>query len=239
MQSNLYVTLSAQLSLQRRLDTISHNIANATTAGFRAEQVTFETIMSETSADPVAFVTAGNSYLSRTAGSMVKTDNSLDIAIQGDAWFGISSAGGQAYTRDGRMKMTDTGELQTLNGQSVLDAGGAPIVVDPSAGPITIAKDGMISQGNRQFGAVGLFTIDPRSELKRFENSGVIPSLPATPVADPSTVGVVQGFVERSNVNPVIEISRLIAVTRAFEAISNGMTDSEQSLDDAIQTLGG
>lgn len=238
MQANLYVTLSAQMAMQRRLDTLAHNIANAATAGFRTEQITFQTILSETSPDPVAFSTPGATYLSRAAGPINKTDNPLDVAVQGDAWMSISTPAGQVYTRDGRMKVTETGELQSLNGHPILDVGGGPLTLDPNGGPPVISRDGMISQNGRQLGAIGLFTIPDNAQMTRYENSGVIPSTGATPVADPSTVGLVQGSVERANVNPVIEMSRLIAVSRAFEAISNAMTDSEQSLDSAIETLG-
>lgn len=239
MQTNLYVTLSAQMAMQRRLDTLAHNIANAATAGFRTEQITFQTILSETSSDQVAFSTPGTAYLSRASGPINKTDNPLDVAVQGEAWMAISTPAGQVYTRDGRFQMTETGELKSLNGHPILDVGGGPLTLDPNGGPPVISRDGMISQKGRQVGAIGLFTIPENAKMARYENSGVIPSIAATPVADPSTVGLAQGFIEKANVNPVIEMSRLIAVSRAFEAITNAMTDSERSLDSAIETLGG
>jgi flagellar basal-body rod protein FlgF len=238
MQSSLYVSLSAQLSLQRRLDTIASNVSNTSTAGFRAEEVKFETLLSRTPADPIAFASTGDTYLSRRSGELVKTDNLLDIAVQGDAWLAISTPAGQVYTRDGRMQMTATGELQTLNGHPVLDVGGAPIQLDPAAGPMHVARDGMITQNNRQVGAIGLFTINENAKLTRHENSGVIPDQPATPALDFSKVGIVQGFVERSNVNPVMEMTRLIGVSRAFDAITAAISESETSLRDAVKTLG-
>jgi flagellar basal-body rod protein FlgF len=238
MQSNLYVALSAQLSLQRRLDTIANNVANSSTAGFRAEEVKFETLLSDTPADPVAYSSTGTSYLSRRAGEMVRTDNLFDVAIEGDAWLAIQTPSGQVYTRDGRMRMAATGELQTLNGHSVLDIGGAPILLDPNAGPPRIARDGMITQNNNQVGALGLFSIDENATLTRFENSGVIPDRPVTPALDFTRSGVAQGYIERANVNPVMEISRLIAVSRAFEAVTAAINDSESTLQEAITTLG-
>jgi flagellar basal-body rod protein FlgF len=238
MQSSLYVGLSAQLSLQRRLDTIANNVANATTAGFRSEEVKFEALLSRTPAEPVAFASTGDTYLSRRAGEYVKTDNMFDIAVQGDAWLAINTPAGQVYTRDGRMQMTETGELRTLNGYAVLDVGGAPIQLDPAAGPPQIARDGMITQNGRQIGAIGLFKIAPQANLTRHENSGIISDIPATPVVDFTTSGVVQGFVERANVNPVLEMSQLVGVSRAFEAITAALVDSETTLRDAVRTLG-
>jgi flagellar basal-body rod protein FlgF len=238
MQSSIYVGLSAQLSLQRRLDTIANNVANTATAGFRSEEVKFETLLSRTPAEPVAFAAIGDTYLSRRAGELVKTDNAFDVAVQGDAWLAINTPQGPVYTRDGRMQMTETGDLQTLNGYAILDVGGAPIQLDPANGPPQIARDGTITQGGRQVGALGLFTIPPQAKLTRWENSGVIPETPASPALDFTKVGVVQGFMERSNVNPVMEMTRLIGVSRAFDAIAASLSDSEAALRDAIKTLG-
>lgn len=238
MQSNFYVGLSAQLSLQRRLETIANNVANASTAGFRAEEVKFETLLSRAATDPVAFATSGQSYLSRKSGELVRTDNMLDVAVQGDAWLAVQTPAGTAYTRDGRMKMTDTGELVSVNNQPILDVGGAPLRLDPNAGPPRIARDGTISQNDRQIGALGLFTIDEGAKLTRVENAGVVPDRPATPALDFARIGLHQGYIERSNVNPVQEMTKLVMLQHAFEAVSATLKDSDASLQDAIKTLG-
>jgi flagellar basal-body rod protein FlgF len=238
MQSNLYVSLSAQMSLQKRLETIAHNLANASTAGFRAEEIKFESVLSLTAPDPVAFASAGTSFISRKSGEFVRTDNTLDVAVEGAAWLAITTPAGQVFTRDGRMRMTDAGELQTLNGHAILDVGGAPIRLDPNAGPPRIARDGTITQNERQVGALGLFLIDPAAKLSRFENSGVVPDRAATAVLDFSKTGVQQGFIERANINPVQEITKLIMVQRAFEAVAASIKDAETSLQDAIRSLG-
>jgi len=238
MQSGLYVVLSAQLSLQRRVDTIANNIANTSTAGYRAEEVKFETLLSRTPSDPVAFASIGDTYISRRSGEFVKTDNPLDIAVQGDAWFAINTPAGRVYTRDGRMRMTDTGQLQTLNGHPILDVGGAPIQLDPAGGTPRIARDGMITQNNRQIGAIGLFNIPEDAKLHRYENSGVVPDKQAVPALDFTKTGITQGFMERANINPVMEMTRLIGVSRAFDAVTNALSESENTLRDAVKTLG-
>jgi flagellar basal-body rod protein FlgF len=238
VQSNFYVGLSAQMSLLRRLDTIANNVANASSAGFRAEEVKFETVLSKASLDPVAYASSGQSFLSTRAGEIVRTDNPLDVAVQGEAWLAIQTPAGTVYTRDGRMRMTAQGELQTLNGHPVLDAGGSAIKLEPNGGQPQIHQDGTISQNNRQISAIGLYSIDPRATLTRHENAGVIPDRAATPVVDFTKAGVQQGFVERSNVNPVLEMTRLIMVQRAFEAVTSTIKDSDASLAEAIRTLG-
>ena len=238
MQPSLYVSLSGQMAMMRRLETLAHNVANVTTAGFRAEEIKFDELLSEKTDNPTAFVSAGSTYISRKAGEVVRTDNPLDIAVTGDAWLAFQGPGGSVYTRDGRMTMTPEGELRTLNGHPVLDVGGAPIQLNPSAGAPSIASDGTITQGASQVGAVGLFTIPDQAKLTRFENSGVLPDVAAEPALDFSRVGVLQGFMEQANVNPVSEISRLIQIQRSFDSISNSMSKTEETLSSAIRTLG-
>ena len=238
MQPSLYVGVSAQVALLKRIEAIANNVANASTAGFRAEEVKFESLLSQTLPDPTVFVSPGITYLSRQSGELMKTDNPFDLAVNGDAWFAIQTPAGPVYTRDGRMRMLDTGELQTLEGYPVLDVGGAQILLDPNGGEPRIARDGTVTQNGRQIGALGLFTIPENAKLARAVNSGVVPDLPAVPALDFSKAGVAQGYVERANVNPVMEISKLIMLQRAFDAIVASMSDSETSMQDAIKTLG-
>jgi flagellar basal-body rod protein FlgF len=238
MQNSLYVSLSGQVALERRLETIANNVANMNTVGFRADGVTFAAELARTGDSRVAFASAGSDYISRLNGGMTKTDNPLDVAVQGDGWLGVRTPGGTAYTRDGRMQMTDSGNLVTLNGYPVLDAGGAPIILDSSAGPPTIAGDGMINQNGKQVGAIGLFSIDNSARLTRADNSAVIPDKPPVPILDFTQDGVIQGYVEGSNVDPIREMTKLISVTRAFDGVSNGLSQMETTLHDAIKTLG-
>lgn len=238
MQPSLYVSLSGQMALMRRLDTLAHNVANATTAGFRAEEIKFDQLISESTDAPTAFVSAGNTYISRQPGEITRTENPFDVAVTGDAWLAFQGQGGPVYTRDGRMTMTPEGELRTLNGYPILDVGGAPIQLNPNGGTPAIASDGTITQGEQQIGALGLFTIPDQANLVRYENSGVIPDVAAQPALDFSRVGVQQGFMEQANVNPVSEISRLIQIQRSFDSISNTMNRTEDTLASAIRTLG-
>jgi flagellar basal-body rod protein FlgF len=238
MQSSLYVALSSQIAFQRRMETIANNVANASTPGFRGEEIKFEQMLSNSSSESVAFASPGDSFIKRDPGQTFKTGNPLDVAVQGDAWLGIQTPSGVVYTRDGRMQMTPGGELQSIAGHPMLDAGGSPIQINPNGGPIQIASDGMITQNGQQLGAIGLFTIDPAAKLSRYENSGVIPDKPADPVLDFNRYGVVQGHIESSNVNPMWEMSQLIMASRSYDAVSNSIDKSEDSLSEAIKSLG-
>ena len=238
MPVSMDVALSAQVALAKRLDSVANNVANSSTPGYRADEISFEARVSQYTMDPTAFTSTGETHLSRSNGGLVKTDNPLDVAVQGEAWLGFQGPNGAVYTRDGRMKMLETGELVTVNGYQVLDAGGAPLVLNPNAGPPNVSRDGMISQDGQQIGAIGMFIIPQEAKLHRFEGSGVVPDRAVEPVAEFTTNGIAQGFIEQSNVNAVMEMTNLIAVTRAFENLAAAVESSESTLQNAIRTLG-
>ncbi|WP_315925484.1 flagellar basal-body rod protein FlgF [Mesorhizobium sp. SP-1A] len=238
MQDSLYVSLSSQIALEKRLNTIADNVANASTVGFRATGVKFEDVVSGAGQKAVSFASSGKTYLSDAHGSMTETGNPFDFAVQGDAWFALDTPGGKVMTRDGRFSMDQNGQLMSIEGYPVLDAGGAPIQLDPRGGPPKAGADGSLRQGEQQVGAIGLYKFDPGPNFVRYGNSGIVPSREPEPVTDRIDVGVAQGFLEESNVNPVLEMTRLIQVQRAFENVAALMRQTESTTDDAIKTLG-
>ncbi|MCX8996097.1 flagellar basal-body rod protein FlgF [Rhizobiaceae bacterium BDR2-2] len=242
MQSGLYVAISSQIALEKRLTTIADNIANMNTVGFRSTEVKFDEMMSRTGNDlnaRIAFVSQGNDYLNTRTGHFVQTENPLDFAIRGDAWFAIETPAGQVLTRDGRFSMSENGDLLTTRGYPVLDAGGAAIQLDPAAGPPDVGADGRITQNGVVVGALGLFEVDIDQGYLRYDNSGIITTAAPQPVVDNIEVGIVQGYVEQSNVNAIGEMTQLIQVNRAFDGIASLMRDSETGFSEAIKTLGG
>lgn len=238
METGMYVGLSSQMALEKRLDTIADNVANANTVGFRGTGVKFEEIVSGRGEGSVDFVSAGDTYIPDIGGSLTETGNPFDFAVQGNAWFAIGTPVGTVMTRDGRFTMRATGELVTLEGHPVLDAGGAPIQLDAQGGPPTAGKDGTLRQDGRLLGAIGLYQFQPGASFVRFGNSGFVPAGKPDPIVDTQGIGVAQGFVEESNVNPVKEMMHLIQVQRAFDQISALLRQGDGALDKAVQTLG-
>ena len=238
MQSGLYVALSSQIALEKRLNTIADNVANASTVGFRATGVKFEDVVSGLDDKALSFVTSGDTYISNTNGPLRETGNPFDFAVKGNAWFGIETPGGTVMTRDGRFTLTENGELVTIEGYPVLDAGGAPIQLDPRNGPPRAGADGSLRQGGNLVGALGLYNFDPGPNFIRFGNSGIVPAGEPEPLVDRLDAGVVQGFLEESNVNPMLEITKLIMVQRAFENGAAMIRATESTYDEAIKTLG-
>lgn len=238
METSSYVGLSGALAFERRLAVIAHNVANAGTAGFRAEGMEFSTIVSRTAPFDTSFTSDGGPHVDTRSGAFVKTGNSLDVAIQGDGFIAIETPAGTVYTRDGRMQMQSTGELVSVNGHPILDSSGSPLTLNPAGGEIAVARDGTIRQAGRAAGAIGLYQIDLDKGYRRYENAGFIPAARPEAIVEFIRDGMVQGFVEQSNVNPILEMTRLIAVQRAFEAMSSGLERRDAMLRDTIQALG-
>jgi len=240
MQSALYVALSAQVALSNRLDTVARNVANMNTAGYRADEVNFAELVSKAGPDKVSFASGGENYISRQGGSLNKTDNPLDLAVEGDAWFAVRDANGTiSYTRDGRLQIADDGSLRTVTGRQILGAGGQPIQLDPDGGTPLIAQNGDVVQGlNNNAGQIGLFLIPNDAKLTRSDNSGVIPDKPVTPVQVFDTNGIRQGYVEGANINPVREMTKMIMITRAFEGATKMLDMGNESQEKAVRELG-
>ncbi|MCA1369421.1 flagellar basal-body rod protein FlgF [Bradyrhizobium sp. BRP14] len=239
MQTGLYVALSSQMALEKRLNTLADNVANSNTVGFRGTEVKFNQVLGDTKPTKVSYVSEGEEFLNTNNGALARTGSALDFAVRGEAWFSIDTPGGPALTRDGRFMLTETGELVTVKGYPVLDAGGAPIQLNGGAGEITVGADGAIHQNGVQVALLGLYEADFSKGFMRYDNSAVMPAAQPEPVVGRFGVGVMQGFLEESNVNAIQEMSQLIMITRAFDNITALMRDSEGSLDEAIKTLGG
>src|SRR5277367_3190310 len=105
MPGSSHVSISAQITLERRLTTLALNVSNMNTVGYRASGVSFHEIVSRTGKDPVAFASTGKDYIARTNGPLIPTSNPLDVAVQGEGWLAMQTPRGIVYTRDGRMRM--------------------------------------------------------------------------------------------------------------------------------------
>ena len=238
MQGSLYVSLSSQIALERRLTTLADNVANANTTGFRATEVKFNEVLANTGSTDVSFVDEGQDYLSTANGGLKTTGSALDFAIRGDAWFMIETPTGKMLTRDGRFTLTNTGALVNVDGYPVLDPGEAPIQLDPDGEAPKAGRDGGLTQDGFRRGAIGLFTADFSAGFTRKAPLGIVPTIQPEPVLDEESAGLLQGYIENSNVNAMSEMSKLIIISRAFENISAMTNSTEAVFKEAIRTLG-
>jgi flagellar basal-body rod protein FlgF len=243
MDNAQYVGLSRQMVLRRQMDIVANNIANADTNGFKVESLMTKEVpgppaFTAQGPMPIKFVGADGVARNFGQGALRRTDASLDMAIDGQGFFKVTTAAGDRYTRDGHFRTDDSGRLTTQNGDVVSDDGGGEITIDPAKpGEITVAADGTVSQGTERIGKVGVFKFDNLSALEKVgANQYQNPSnQQPTTVVDAK---VRQGMLEGSNVNSIVEITRMIEVNRAYEQTTQ-MISSEADLSrNSVARLG-
>ena len=225
-----YISLSAAAMLERTLDVTANNLANANTGGFRASRNNFEELVADTQRsgemEKLSYA-LDRSYVDMAPGALEQTGNPLDLAIQGTAWFGYQGADGTVgIGRDGRFVLDQEGMLRTSAGLNVLDAGGGPVMIPPGSGDITVAADGtIVNQDGDVVGQVGLFD-EPQIAAWLPSGSGMfVPPEGAADLADSIDSTMIQGYAENSNVNSVLEMTRMIDTQRAYDrsmTIANG-----------------
>ena len=239
MDTSLYVALSGQIATERRLTTIADNIANMNTAGFRQVGVRFSELVDGNLKAKTSFVTPGVTVLSEAQGAIDSSGNQLDFAINGDGWFMVQTPAGEAMTRDGRFQVSADGTLANLDGYPVLDQGGAPVQLNLASGPVSADRSGILYQRGSIAGSVGVFDYSAPDETLRSGSLSFVPDGVVTPATDRNDFTVQQGFVEKSNVDAIEQIARLITVQRNFEQSATLIQKSETSLEDAIRQIGG
>ncbi|MDP3174682.1 MAG: flagellar basal-body rod protein FlgF [Phenylobacterium sp.] len=242
MDNALYVGLSRQMLLRRELDITANNIANMDTTGFKVESLMAKTeprapAVTAQGPRPVKFVMAHGVARDFTQGSLRQTGGSFDLAIEGKGFFKISTADGERYTRDGRFMLDDRGRIVTQQGDALLDEGGGEIVVDPQKGLMTIAADGAMSQGAERVGKVGAVSFDELSVLEKVGDNLLKNNSNLQPQAA-TDAKVRQGMLEASNVKPVIEMNRLIEISRAYESITRMMENEAELSRRSVERMG-
>lgn len=244
MDNIAYLSLSQAAMLQRASDITANNIANASTAGFRAAKVSFGEMVVDTGSKdamaPMSYALDRGTYTDVSQGAMTPTGNPLDIAVQGTGWLAYERLDGQtALGRDGNLTVNAEGDLVTSAGHRVLDIGGAPINIPLEAGAVSIARDGTIAGADGEvIGRIGVFDSPEASDWKRLDGGMLAPreGVPALVPALDSTIS--QGFVEGSNSNPVLDMTTMISQQRAFERAMNVAQKADELRGQSLQRLG-
>jgi flagellar basal-body rod protein FlgF len=223
MDRALYVAMTGASATLRAQGVVSHNLANASTTGFKAELLKQEAAEVE----GPGFATRWNTLVSdggfdASGGALVTTGNDLDIALGGDAWLAVQGPGGnEAYTRNGELRLTPEGQLQTASGHPVLGDNG-PIAVPPHQ-KLTIAADGTVSivplgQGPETSAVVArIRTVAAAPGQLERGLDGLMRATPENPPAPAAGNVMSTGVIEGSNVNPADALVQMIALSRQFE----------------------
>lgn len=235
MDNPSYAALTRQTGLNAQMRMLANNIANAATTGYRGEGVIFsEYVRTTDSGASLSMATARVRETDMAQGALEQTGGAFDLAIEGDGFFLVETPEGQRLTRAGHFTTSANGDLVTPEGFAVLDAGGAPVFVPQGTGAVAVAPDGTISAGGAPVGQVGLFV--PRDPLGLVREGGT--RFAAEGGVDPAPGGrVLQGFLESSNVNPVLEVARLIEVQRAYELGQGFLEREDERIRGAIRAV--
>ena len=227
MQNALLIGLSRQVALSRELDVVANNIANMNTTGFKADGSLFEEYLNSAAraADTrVSFVQDRATWIDMSAGALERTGNALDVAINGDGFFAVQTQQGVRYTRSGSFQINPSGQLVTAQGDPVLGDGG-PITFQPTDRQISISPDGTISvrEGNSkadsQRGKLRLVSFANPRQLQK-DGNGTFNYAGNDAPAEAKTATIAQGALEKSNVRAVVEMSRMIEITRSYTQIA-------------------
>jgi flagellar basal-body rod protein FlgF len=232
-----YTTLNRQSGLMREMQAVANNIANLSTAGFRAEGVIFDEYIRalDETGGSLSMADAGVRMTDLGQGTLTQTGGTFDFAIEGEGFFQVETAAGPRLTRAGAFLRNAEGELVTPDGFRLLEGGGAPVFVPPDARAVTLAPDGTLSADGRPLAQIGLVMPADRNDLTR--EDGVRFRVAGEVVPAEGAV-ILQGFVEGSNVDPVGQIARMIEVQRAYEMGQGFLAREDERIRNVLTTLG-
>ncbi|MFW8593756.1 flagellar hook-basal body complex protein [Cribrihabitans neustonicus] len=235
MEATGYATLSRQSGLMREMRVVANNIANSATTGYRQEGLIFSEYVQRTPGQGSLSMARANIYnTSMEQGAMTQTGGTFDFAIEGDGFFMVETPQGERLTRSGAFSPNAEGDLVTMDGYRVLDAGRAPVFVPPDAGKIEVGSDGSLSAGGRLLGQLGLFK--PVEQHQMVREDGVMFRVEGE-IEESFDSKVLQGFLEGSNVNAISEVTRMIEVQRAYEMGQSFLDTEDQRIRNAIKNL--
>lgn len=256
MVRGLYTAWTGMANEQKRLDVISNNLANSATVGYKKEGVTSQsfdeqlTIKIKDKSEPLTGtrvigsmslgVKVGEVYTDYSGGSLRETENTFDLALDGDGFFqvAVTDRNGEThlrYTRAGGFHMTNEGYVVNSEGNHLQGESG-DVLVPTDAGEILVDIDGSIYADGEYVDKINLFDFEDYDYLKKY---GDVMYEPVEGATQKDATGLIrQGYTEQSNVNVVSEMVNMIAITRAYEANQKVIQSMDQTLDDAVNSIG-
>lgn len=240
MENTSYIALSRQAALWRQMEVVATNMANMNTPAYKGEQMMFREFLVDTRSTEralggkVAFVQDMGVLRDTREGPLTKTDNPLDFGLHGEGYFQIETQAGMRYSRDGHFRLDESGMLVTSQGFAVMDERDNPLIFAPNETRIEVAGDGTVSTENGVVGRVKVVRFASEQELRKSGDN-----LYET-TQDPETVArpqVVQGMMEESNVQPVVEMTRMTQILRDYQGVQKMIEAEHERQMKAMQTL--
>lgn len=236
MENSVYVGLSKQIVLRENMSIIANNVANMSTPGYRGQNMIFTEFIEDPRhmKEDISFVLDYGQYQKTDAGPVKTTGNSLDVALIGPGFMGVQTPAGIQYTRAGNMGMTSEGVLVNSLGMRIADTGGGDITIPADAQEVMIDRRGVVSTDQGQIGQIMIREFASDQDLNPAGNG--LYTTTAAPLESPNTQ-VLQGKIEGSNVQAVVEMTRMIEVSREYQAVQNMMNSENERLRTAIRKL--
>ena len=241
MENTAFIALSRQSALGRQLSVVANNIANMNTTGFKGEKMMFvEHLVRSRGGDRIlgpklAYVRDIATMRDTSEGPLMTTGNPFDLAIRGDGYFVIDTENGERYTRNGRFRLDEEGQLVTGQGDPVLSDSGNPFVFGPGDRDVTISRDGTVSTKNGQLGKIRVVSFENQQQAEVAAGGLLSSQASAEDVEGPD---VVQGTLEGSNVEPVIEMAQMIRVQRSYDSVKNFIEREDDRIKRMVKDLG-
>jgi flagellar basal-body rod protein FlgF len=242
MINSSLITLNGKYVVQRRMEAITNNLANALTAGYKLSKPVFKVETKETnttseSPGQTPTINGLDTHIYFTEAPLVETGNTFDIGIEGNGFFAVSTKEGIRYTRNGQFTINHDRKLVTMAGDTVMGQSG-DIEIPIDAKDVKIEADGSVFVkdiiSNTMVGALKIVDFKDKSGLSSAGASLFVNENPAAyPEITPSVFSVKQGFYEASNVNVMTEMVDMISVLRAYESYMK----VDQSLNDIMSKL--
>ncbi|MBA3002595.1 MAG: flagellar basal-body rod protein FlgF [Desulfurivibrio sp.] len=229
----LLESVETLLNQEQRLNQITNNLANVDTPGFKKETVTFDEMLYQVNRTRQRVGKGLRTNTVHQQGVIQKTDAPFDLAISGDGFFKVQTPAGDRYTRAGNFQRNNEGLLITANGYPVLGEGG-PITITGKKGDV--AQDGTLFVDGTKIDRLASATVDPQALKKEGEN--LFRLMEGAVEEAPTNFQVMQGHLEKSNVNTVTEMTEMIDLYRAYEG-QQKMIRAVDDLDDlAVRKVG-
>ncbi|MGR3514777.1 MAG: flagellar hook-basal body complex protein [Paracoccaceae bacterium] len=237
MDSTGYVALNRQAGLLKELSSVAQNIANASTTGYRREGVVFSeyVVASGRHAPSLSIGHATGRSVDLRQGALQQTGGTFDFAIEGEGFFLVATPEGDRLTRAGVFTPSQDGTLIAPDGAALLDAGGAPVQVPADASKVSLAADGTLAADGVPITQIGLWAPGDGAKMTRAEGTRFMTGGEPVPLEDGR---VLQGFVEKSNVDPVSELSRMIEVQRAYELGTTFLDREDERIRSTVRVMG-
>ncbi len=237
MENVSYVVLSYMTALQRHMDILANNVANMNSTAFRGERPLFQQVLlTEEDGTETAFVEDIGLIRDTSEGTIQQTSNPLDVALSGKGFFAVDTAEGTQYTRNGHWRLDDAGQIVVGVGNPVVDDAGLPIVVTPEDGRITIRADGTVLSDTGPIAKLQIVSFADEQALEKL-GDGLLDA--GTQIPDPATdFSILQGMVESSNVNGVVEMTLMMEVVNAYRTTQQLNSSNDELRRRAVQTIG-